>query len=246
MHAQRLETITGKLLVFLALGSFILSYAGMYAVAVDANYGWLSWVWPLVTEAAVIIFSLVYLIAKLNGYGNRWLMPLIILCTALSVGFNVWHAPKADWLTRAVVALPPLFLFAAFKTWIWKVEEDTHRTGLVTTLDTLTEKIDTGRVELDKITRQVDDKQQKLTRLNEAITQTVAVNRTNKPQFIPGDLKALDKANEVRQDKITVRRQQVLMLLEAGYDKEAIAAELDVSARTIARDIRTLNGSVQR
>ncbi len=45
----KLEKWTGWLLVFLALGAFVLSFAGMYAVAIDAGYGWLAWLWPLVT-----------------------------------------------------------------------------------------------------------------------------------------------------------------------------------------------------
>src|SRR5688572_19541239 len=121
MKTDNLEKWTGNLLVFLAVGAFVLSFAGMYAVAVDAGYGWLSYLWPLVTESAVVIFSLLYLVAKLKDYENKYLMPVILGCTVLSVLFNVWHSPKTDYLSRAVFALPPLFLFAAFKGYLWKI-----------------------------------------------------------------------------------------------------------------------------
>jgi len=156
MDTQKIDVWTSRLLTALALAAFVLSFAGMYAVAQDAGYSWLAWLWPLTTETAVVIFSIVYLAAKLHGYTNRWLMPLIIGCTALSVAFNVLHAPNAAHLTRAVVALPPLLLFAAFKTWIWKIELDTKRRATVTTLAALHAETEAARAGLDDLAGQRD------------------------------------------------------------------------------------------
>ncbi len=172
-NTQTIEQWTSRLLMFLAFGSFVLSYVGMYAIAVDSGYGWLSFLWPLVTETAVVIFSLVYLVAKLKGYENRWLMPLIIGCTILSVVFNVWHSPKTDYMTRSVVALPPILLFASFKMWIWKIEQDTKRLGAIIGIDTLNERFTQLQLDLSDFEREAAQKRIETQAELEAVTQRI-------------------------------------------------------------------------
>lgn len=67
---------------------------------------------------------------------------------------------------------------------------------------------------------------------------------TDSPAFVPGDLSALDRANEARRTDVDQRRDQVLTLYQAGKQPGDIAQELDVSVRTIRRDIQALNGRV--
>lgn len=227
---------TGKLLVFLAFGSFVLSYAGMYTVAVDAGYGWLSFLWPLVTETAVVIFSLVYLVAKLNNYNNRWLMPLILGCTGLSVLFNVGHVPQEDIFARAVVALPPLFLFAAFKTWIWKIEQDTRRHQVLATtaqLQAECNQLETDLQqhkqnyadELAKMEAAIEHKQTQLEQLNAEVQRA----KTSKNDDFAVKMQGAKVQN--RQARI----EQTYQLLQRGVqDLKQIAEQIGISdARTI-------------
>lgn len=239
MNANRIEQWTGSLLFFLAIGSFILSFAGMYAVAVDSGYGWLAWLWPLVTESAVVIFSLVLLAAKLEGYKNSALQPMIVTCTVLSVVFNVLHAPNDNLLTRAVVALPPIFLYAAFKTWIWKVEQDTKRAGLIKTMTDLVTEIDNvndelqAKVsELDKLTGQVEQQQDKLNDILADISET-----------LPRNVQNMTDLTAKRQTQAAGRKQQALHMLSEGLSINDIADNLDVTERTVKR---YLNGKVTK
>ena len=187
-----------RLLVGLALGAFVLSYAGMYALALDSGYGWLSILWPLVTETAVVIFSLVYLVAKLKGYHNRTLMPLIVACTGLSVVFNIAHAPVVDYLSRAAWALPPLILFAAFKTYVWLIEQDTNRAGAIATIAELTARIGADRQAAEQLSRQIDN----LTAKRDTLKAEVSVMRTqaggNGPRFSEA---TIDKARVIFADR---------------------------------------------
>lgn len=65
--------------------------------------------------------------------------------------------------------------------------------------------------------------------------------------FVPGDLSALDKANEARLSKLKERRQMVLSLLAEGLSEDDIADRLQVSLRTIQRDIIfSKNGQVTK
>ena len=249
----KLEKWTGWLLVFLALGAFVLSFAGMYAVAIDAGYGWLAWLWPLVTESAVVIFSLILLNAKLDGYVNKYLPPVIIACTALSVVFNIWHAPSADLLTRAVVALPPVFLYTAFKTWIWKVEQDTRRAGLVTTLAELAQQRDRVTKDLDSLTGQRDQvtgqlealraelstERDKLTLERDSLTAQIEALKAERDR-VQRDISRsfagnVQEMTAKRQDQADDRRRQALAMWQEGMDRAAIAGALGVTGRTVKR-----------
>jgi len=50
-------------------------------------------------------------------------------------------------------------------------------------------------------------------------------------------------SNEAKQDKLTQRRNRVLSLLDKGQEPKEIAAELDVSVRTIKRDIAAVSSN---
>ena len=53
------------------------------------------------------------------------------------------------------------------------------------------------------------------------------------------------KMRQAKQDKVSERRDKVLSFLQAGMSEDDMAAELDVSVRTIQRDISALNGQVK-
>lgn len=123
-----LDRITFGLLIFMAFGSFVLSYVAMWYLALDAGIDWrLAWLWPLVTESGIVVFSLALLRARLHGDDSKSLYWLVIACAVLSVVFNVAHAPDDTWLTWGVFALPPIFLLLSFKTLLWQIERDNQR-----------------------------------------------------------------------------------------------------------------------
>lgn len=160
---DRIDQWNSWLLIFLAGSSFILSYAAMYALAEEAGIFWLLvWLWPLTTEAGVVIFSLALLRARLHGYDSRLLYWLILLCTGLSVVFNVSHAPS-DLVKRAVFALPPLFLLLAFKTLLWQMEQDSRRSGLVTALSDLVTQREQAATELHELQVKLTGERETLT-----------------------------------------------------------------------------------
>jgi hypothetical protein len=141
----------------------------MYYLAEDAGFSWLSFLWPLVTEAAVVIFSLVYLVSKVRGYKNMYLMPLIMLCTAISVGLNVAHAPTVGIVNAIAWSLPPLLLFGAFKTWIWITEQDLIRLNMIKSLDDLDEEFTSIQLDLSQFEREAKQTRQSITSEIEAL-----------------------------------------------------------------------------
>jgi outer membrane murein-binding lipoprotein Lpp len=257
---DRIDQWNSWLLIFLAGSSFILSYAAMYALAEEAGIFWLLvWLWPLTTEAGVVIFSLALLRARLHGYDSRRLYWLILICTGLSVAFNVSHAP-ADLVKRAVFALPPLFLLLAFKTLLWQVEQDSRRLGLVTALSDLA-------AERDKVTSEIHELQVKQESSREALTaelDTLAGQRDRLSSELAAlreqvnqmakQVKEGPKAEAVTRSKSKVDRlegkspERVRQLRGEGLTWLQIADQLGVSESTAKRlynQVEPVNGKAR-
>jgi len=77
--------------------------------------------------------------------------------------------------------------------------------------------------------------------INSLRTEKQAIVKGKRP-YIPGDMDALDEANATRQAAINARRTTVTRLLQdKSLTISDIAELLDVSERTIQRDIVALN-----
>lgn len=63
---------------------------------------------------------------------------------------------------------------------------------------------------------------------------------SDRSRFVPGDMNALDQANQTRQATVQHRRGQVADLLRAEHSQAEIARQLDVSESTIKRDVAAL------
>ncbi|WWV91893.1 excisionase [Microbacterium phage phiMiGM15] len=91
--------------VALALASFLLSYAGLVAVAAWAAVpSWLSWAVPVTIDGAILVYTLAALVFRARGEGARVAWLSLSLFTALSVAANAahaWDAGQAD--TRAAL-----------------------------------------------------------------------------------------------------------------------------------------------
>ena len=114
---QGLSIFSLMLVLALAAGAFALSYAGLKDLAstngVDPN---LVWVWPLVLDGAIIVFSICAFRAGVCGESIAYPMFLVVLSTIASIGFNVLHAPvpegagmwsKAALVPRIMASIPP-------------------------------------------------------------------------------------------------------------------------------------------
>lgn len=113
---QTIPKWTGWLVATLAIIAFILSYNALRHVAAD--YGIpenLSFLWPLLVDFALIVFSMAVLSASLAGQRTVWPWLLVGLFTLATVGFNLIHAPD-NATARIVAAVAPVALFLSFET----------------------------------------------------------------------------------------------------------------------------------
>lgn len=160
MNTKTIAWITGSLTLLLALFSFVLSFNALADLAREHQVS-IPYLFPLVVEAGVIIFSLNALYRSIHDEHARWQWLLIIGSSLLAGTFNVLHA-EADLVSRIMAAMPSLFLLLSFESFLNQIKHGVKRSNVVQSLDQLTGEVDSKRQELDAL---LEQKQTELDRL---------------------------------------------------------------------------------
>lgn len=249
------------LVLLLAIGGFALSYFALQDLAKSNGLdGWQSYVWPLLVDAALVVFSLAVVRAYMRQENSAWPWVLVGVFTLATIFFNFIHADdmSVSWsflgvpvtLRHIVHIVPPVALVLAFETLMSMLRKEITRAGLVRSEENLHQAIDTTQEELDTLQGQVadkqkeiEDRQQKLGDIDDQIKQArQALAEAGKPQFVFlfGD------------DKITpdIRQQMLQQMSQQGLAKSDIMlyapSVFEVSDKTIQRDLSNLNGAMKQ
>ncbi len=227
---RTLSAVTGALVALLAAGAFALSFDALNHLAQENGVtAGLTWVWPLVLDGAIVVFSLSALRASLHRESISYPMVLVVIATVASVLFNVAHAPSGM-LAHAMATVPPVFLFLSFELLMRQLRSEVERSAKLASLEELS-------TETDKL----ESTQLRLVSQNERLTaQRDALKAEVKSAKSASVRELLDKANGAKQDKIAARRQSVAELNGQGLIPSQIAGALGVSAKTVKRDLVAL------
>ncbi len=239
MNANKtISIIAGTLVLFLAVGSFVLSYDALRGLAETQGLkSSLSWMFPIIVDGFIIVASLSVLRNSLLSEPARYPWGLVMAFTTLSVVFNVAHSPS-NWLARIIAAVPPVTLLLSFELLMGQIKSEVTRRETSRGLAELSQQVATHRTERDRLAAEMD----KLTaRLEQARAEMAGLPQDKCPS-VSGNGSGLSLANDARQAKIAARRQQVQALLSEDMSEKDIAGQLDVSLRTIRRDIKALDG----
>ncbi len=243
-HNQIIAWVTGILTLLLALFAFVLSFNALTDLAHTHKVS-IPPLFPFVVEFGVIIFSLNALFRSMNGESAKWQWSLVIGSSLLAGLLNIAHA-ETDILSRTMAAMPSLFLLLSFESFLSLLKYSVTRQSAIVTLDKIQSAIADKNAAYDKL---LTDKQAQLDKLNGQIEKSQAQLDT-----LRSDIRAtkqatkqsnVQKMTQAKQDKVAQRRQQVLSMLEAGKSEDDMATALNVSVRTIQRDIESLNGQVR-
>jgi Trp operon repressor len=150
MNLTKLIAWLTALLVFLvALGSFILSYNALYQVALS-NGIQLAYIWPLLVDFPLVVFSLCAIVAYLHSESTWQLWSMVAGYVIATMLFNIIHAYPQLLLpltTRIIVTcVPPLSLLLSFEVLMMQLKNSVTRNHKVQNLTqqvtTLQETID--------------------------------------------------------------------------------------------------------
>lgn len=115
VSGERIERVTTAGVAGLAVGAFLLSYDALHQLARSSHVpALLAWLWPLIVDGFILVASLAVLDAVHSGRRPLYPWVLVLAFSALSVTFNVLHAPD-DLVAQLVAAIPPLALVLSFE-----------------------------------------------------------------------------------------------------------------------------------
>ncbi len=232
----RIFWLVAALVAAIALGSFALSYNALLALAIANGIpGRLAWIWPLIVDVSVIVFTGAILVSQLQKRGAKLAIGLTLFYAVVTIVGNVLHAPPSA-LGWFVASLPPLSLIFATEMLRAMSHHIILQHSAVVTLQQLRKDTEQTSARLATMAAQVDAKQRQLDELQAAIE---AAKTNNVIDFAA-------TMQQSKRQKIVERRQEVFQLLEAGHSDKEIAAQLERDVRTIRSDIKALNGKAQR
>ena len=113
------------LVALLALASFSLSFEALKQLAVEKKVvpQNLGWVFPLVVDGSIAVFSMSALRASLREENAIYLRGLVIFATLASIMFNIFHV-EAKPLVMTLAATPPLLLFFSFEALMHSIKNE--------------------------------------------------------------------------------------------------------------------------
>jgi len=115
---------TAVLVALLAIAAFGLSFGALKDLAINQGgiASSVAWLFPLIFDGGIVVFSLAALRASIGGGDRRWYMRLVIIVTGISVSLNIAHASKGI-IPGIMAAMPPLLLFMAFESLMRQIHE---------------------------------------------------------------------------------------------------------------------------
>jgi hypothetical protein len=128
--------LTGILLLVIAALSFASSYLALADLAQQHHFV-LTYVFPLIIEGGMVVFSLAALRASLHAERARWAWTLVIGSSALALAFNVIHAHQWGALAMIMAAMPSLFLLLSFETFMSQIKAGVRRAAAAASIATL-------------------------------------------------------------------------------------------------------------
>ncbi len=123
--------LTSVLVAVVALMAFTLSYHALQEVALANGIPLLlSYLWPLLIDFALVVFSLCVVTAHLHGESTWRQWVLVGLATVLTCIYNYLHAP-ANIVAQSVAVVPPVMLFFSFELLAMQLKNSIQRTHKV-------------------------------------------------------------------------------------------------------------------
>lgn len=124
----KISWLSSLLVGGLAFASFSLSFGALKDLAVREKVVTesLGFVFPLVVDGAIVVFSLCALRASLRKESAWHLRLLVVLATLGSVIFNIFHVGDS-WLARSLAATPPILLFLSFEAFMHLIQKEMER-----------------------------------------------------------------------------------------------------------------------
>lgn len=245
--AVRIAWLAAALVFLVSAIAFILSYHALRDVASQNGItGWLAYLWPLLIDFSLVVFSLAILRANLYRESAKWPWLLVTLFTAATVTFNLIHAPDNP-IAQSVAVVAPVALFLSFETLVQMLRSEIRRASVLASIAEIDNQAQAIRDELTGLRQQAkaavsrrDNLQQESDRLTGEIQ-----NLTLEIEQLKSDRLQEQEGQAVRANSTRQRIAEILTEND-GLTSEAIAGQVGVSAgrvRQIRKELTVTNGN---
>lgn len=214
--------VTSALVLVVAIISFALSYHALQGVAsVNGLNGWLSFIWPLLVDFSLVVFSLCVVSAHLYSETTWKQWVLVSISTGLTVFYNALYAYPEMILPLAqrllIIGLPPVMLFFSFELLMSQLKSSVKRSQQQATLTAWDNALAIAQKGFDELAEQ---------------TAKALEEKDNL-------LAELTKALEIASDPVAHRRQMVYQARQGEHKTpyNVLAEEWHVSEQTIKNDM---------
>jgi DNA-binding CsgD family transcriptional regulator len=142
------------MVLLIAAISFTLSYHALRDIAQSHGFdGWLSYLWPLLIDFALVVFSLCVVTAHLHSESTWRQWALVALATITTITYNYLHAP-ANLIAQSVAIVPPVMLFFSFELLMSQLKASVARS---THVQRLTHEVQQVTHEAQQLQQWIDD-----------------------------------------------------------------------------------------
>jgi hypothetical protein len=263
---RTISWLTAGLVAILALFAFILSYSSLQHLAAQHGLpGWLSYLWPLLLDFAMLVFSLAILRANLRQERAIYPWTLTIALAGLATLANILDVTNLGlppvMVAASVKALAPIALVLAFELLMTMMRAEVRRTAVVQSLADLTaahqeKQLKLGQAqqereaELTRLTAQVAGlvaqraevqgevatlRQEQRDLSKSVFSRTELVKKPVPAQSRAERLLNLEQANAARRVGNAADFHRAASLRAAGLTWEEVATELGVSQSSAKR-----------
>lgn len=151
---------TGWLVVTITTLAFILSYNALWSTALTYGLpGYLAWIWPLLIDFPLIVFSFAVVRANLMGESTKWPWSLVGVFTLATVAMNLLHLENnviKTYFTETTIAqfvavIAPLALFLSFETLMGMIKSSVKRDQIQQAVNKLAEQVNELTIELGNL-----------------------------------------------------------------------------------------------
>jgi hypothetical protein len=244
--------LTAGLVAILALFAFILSYSSLQHMAAHNGLpGWLSYLWPLLLDFAMLVFSLAILRANLRQERAIYPWALTIAFAGLATIANILDVTSLGLppvlVAASVKALAPIALVLAFELLMTMMRAEVKRSAVLRSLADLTTERETKQAELDTA---LTDKQAALDKVLKQIDQAhtrLAELKAQLKQPTAGQSDSIVRAKQIQLEQaastMEERRTAIIQILQTEGDigASAFAQRLDTSRGTVYNDLGALS-----
>lgn len=183
------------LVSLLAIGAFVLSYNALHEVAKSHNIpAKLAWIWPLLIDGSIVVFSIAVVRASLLRESARWPWGLVIVFTVGTIFFNVLHfvpIPNPKFVSVTIAIIAPVGLVLAFETVMGMLKSNVARKEAVQSIAEIEAESKKKRLELDNLEQARLAEIEAQTRAKQAELDSLLLTRQNELDKVGQELETI-------------------------------------------------------